>query len=61
MIGRDESIFIKTMFAVKESHAKMPHKLKTHVRDATSAKLTPVCPFVNAVDEKGTFELHNQL
>ena len=31
MIGRDEDIFVKTMFRFKESSANVPHKLKTHM------------------------------
>ena len=40
MIGRDEGIFVKTMYGFKKSCAKEPHKLKMHMRGATSVKLT---------------------
>ena len=40
MIGRDKGIFVKKIFGFKESHAKIPHKLKMHMRGAISAKLT---------------------
>ena len=39
-LGRDEGIFVKTMFEFKESSAKVLHKLKNHVRGVISASLT---------------------
>ena len=42
MIGRDEGIFVKTMFGFKESRANVSHKLKTHAMSVTSTKLTPL-------------------
>ena len=40
VIGRDEGIFVKTMFGFKESRSNVPHKLKAHMRSTTSTKLT---------------------
>ena len=40
-IGRDESIFVKTIFGVEESRVKVSHQLKTHTRSAPLVKVTP--------------------
>ena len=40
MIGRDEGIFVNTMFEFKESCANVSHKLKTHAMSVASTKLT---------------------
>ena len=42
MIGRDEGIFVKTMFEFKELRANVSHKLKTHAMSVASTKLTPL-------------------
>ena len=42
MIGRDEGIFVKTMFEFKELRAHVSHKLKTHAMSVASTKLTPL-------------------
>ena len=42
--GGDKDNFVKINFGFNESRAKMPHQLKTHVRGAKSASLTPRFP-----------------
>ena len=38
-MGRNISIFVKIMFELKKSHTNMLHKLKSHIRSATSILL----------------------
>ena len=54
-IGMNKGFFVKTMFEFKESRIHVSHKLKMYVRGATSAKLIPVCPPVNVVDDMNIF------
>ena len=42
--GGDKDNFFKINFGFNESHAKLPHQLKTHARGAMPASLTPRLP-----------------
>ena len=46
-------IFVKTMFGFKESRAKVPHKLKMHMRGAISVSF--VYSYVKVIEGRGIF------